>query len=133
MCAKVERFDAEIELQVRAAKCVLVAWSPGAVASEWVRSEATIGRQRDVLAACILGACDLPPPFNLVHADDLQNGIGPHNPAWIQLLERVGALVGRPGIAAYEAAQADRTTLAAWMAANPNDPLFDAAVARLRA
>ncbi len=34
-------FDTEIDRQVRAAKCVLVCWSPGAVASDWVRGEAT--------------------------------------------------------------------------------------------
>lgn len=125
-------FDAEIEQKVRAAKCVLVAWSPGAVASEWVRSEATIGRQRGVLAACVLKACDLPPPFNLVHAEDLRAGIGAHNSEWIRLLERIGALVDRPGLASYEAARADRAALAAWISSHPSDPLFDAAIAQLR-
>lgn len=127
-------FDAEIEKQVRAAKCVLVCWSPGAVASEWVRAEATIGRQRGVLAAAILKDCDLPPPFNLVHAEDLRAGIGPQNPEWLKVLERIGALVGRPGLAGFEAASAgpDRAALAAWMADYPHDPLFDRAVALLK-
>jgi hypothetical protein len=125
-------FDAEIEKQVRAAKCVLVCWSPGAVASDWVRAEATIGRQRGVLAAAVLKDCDLPPPFNLLHAEDLRSGIGPQNPEWLKVLERIGALIGRPGLAGYEAAGQDRAALAAWMAENPRDPLFERAVAILK-
>ena len=127
-------FDAEIEKNVRAARCVLVCWSPGAVASDWVRGEATIGRQRGVLAAVLLKPCDLPAPFNLVHAEDLTAGIGPQNPDWLKMLERVGGLVARPGIAGFEAldSNADRRAVAAWMADYPHDPLFEDAAARLK-
>ncbi|MBI1188238.1 MAG: TIR domain-containing protein [Alphaproteobacteria bacterium] len=125
-------FDEEINRAVRGAKCVLVCWSPGAVESVWVRAEADIGRTRGVLAAAILSSCDLFPPFNLIHTDDLRAGVGPQNPEWLKLLERIGALVGRPGLAAYENAH-DRAALGAWIAAYPNDPLADDAVARLRA
>ena len=97
-------FDAEIDRHVRSAKCVLVCWSPGAVASDWVRGEATIGRQRGVLVAAVLVPCSLPAPFNLVHANDLGVGAGPHNPEWRALLATIGALVDRPGLEAYETA-----------------------------
>lgn len=97
-------FDAEIDHHVRTAKCVLVCWSPGAVASDWVRGEATIGRQRGVLAAAVLVPCSLPAPFNLIHTSDLGIGTGPHNPEWLSLLERIGRLVDRPGLATYETA-----------------------------
>lgn len=128
-------FDTEIDRQVRSAKAVLVCWSPGAVASDWVRGEATIGRQRNVLAAAILKHCDLPAPFNLVHADDLTAGAGPSNPEWLRLMERIGMLTGRPGLAAFEALELgrDKSAYAAWIAANSNDPLFDLAVSRLKA
>jgi hypothetical protein len=90
-------FDEEINHHARAAKVVLVCWSPGAAASEWVRAEASIGRQRGVLTACFLAPCELFPPFNLVHAEDLSSGrFEPSNPAWSKLLERIGQLTGRP-------------------------------------
>ena len=128
-------FDAEIDRQVRSARAVLVCWSPGAVQSDWVRGEATIGRQRGVLAAALLKPCDLPAPFNLVHTDDLTIGIGPQNPDWLRLVERIGALTGRPGLAAFEELEtaADRNRYATWIAANSGDPLLDTAVARLKA
>jgi hypothetical protein len=127
-------FDAEIDRQVRAAKAVLVCWSPGAVASDWVRGEATIGRQRGVLAAAMLKPCDLPAPFNLVHADNLVGGIGPSNPEWLRAVDRIGMLAGRPGLAAYEALELtkDRHAYAAWIAQNAGDPLLDKAVERLK-
>lgn len=122
-------FDQEIERQVRSARCVLVCWSPGAVSSEWVRAEATIGRQRDVLAAVILRPCDLPPPFNLVHAEDLSRG--PVGEDWLRVLERIGALTRRPGLAAFARAH-DAASLGQWIAAHGGDPLVDAAIARLK-
>jgi hypothetical protein len=127
-------FDTEIDRQVRAAKVVLVCWSPGAVTSDWVRGEATIGRQRGVLAAVMLKACDLPTPFNLVHADNLVSGIGPQNPEWLRAVERIGQLAGRPGLATYEALELGREkdAYAAWIAQNSGDPLFDRAVERLK-
>jgi hypothetical protein len=123
-------FDQEIERQVRAARCVLVCWSPGATASEWVRAEATIGRQRDVLAAVMLLACDLPPPFNLVHTEDLTRG--PGGGGWLNVLERIGALTGRSGLAAFVRAT-DPASLGHWIAAHSRDPLLDTAIARLKA
>ncbi|WP_135212317.1 toll/interleukin-1 receptor domain-containing protein [Vitreimonas flagellata] len=115
-------FDDEINQQVRAAKAVLVCWSPGAIASEWVRAEATIGRQRGVLCACVLEPCELTPPFNLVHAENLSSGpLTAANPAWIKLVEQLGALVGRPGLGEF--VSADAAGAKAWRAAHPNDPL----------
>lgn len=127
-------FDAEIDKKVRAAKCVLVCWSPGAVASDWVRGEATIGRGRGVLCAAMLLACDLPAPFNLVHANDLTAGIGPANSEWLAVLESIGALIARPGLAEYERLETSRDPAAygAWIARYPNDPLAESVVARLK-
>lgn len=126
-------FDAEIDRHVRSARCVLVRWSPGAVASDWVRGEATIGRQRNVLAATMLVACELPAPFNLVHANDLTKGIGPGNGEWLQALERIGALVERPGLAAFERLETSGpAAFGEWIARNASDPLLEEAVGRLK-
>jgi hypothetical protein len=128
-------FDVEIDRQVRGARAVLVCWSPGAVASDWVRGEATIGRERGVLAAVVLKPCALPAPFNLVHAESMVGGVaGPASAEWLRVLERIGQLVGRPGLAAYEALEAsrDKAAHAAWMAQHAGDPLFDAVAARLK-
>jgi hypothetical protein len=122
-------FDQEIERHVRSARCMLVCWSPGAVSSEWVRAEATIGRQRDVLAAVMLRPCDLPPPFNLVHTEDLSRG--PVGEDWLRVLERIGALTRRPGLAAFARAN-DAASLGRWIAAHGGDPLVDTAIARLK-
>ena len=128
-------FDAEIDRNIREAKCVLVCWSPGAVASEWVRGEATIGRQRGVLAASMLKPSDLPAPFNLIHAEDLTAGSHAQNPAWLKLLGRIGELIGRPGLAGFAALSEsrDKAAISAWLAEHPHDPLFDRAVAMLKA
>lgn len=115
-------FDDEINQQVRAAKAVLVCWSPGASASEWVRAEATIGRQRGVLCACILEACELTPPFNLVHAEDLSNGaLTGANPAWVKLVGQLGELAGRPALGDY--ITADAAAAQTWLATHAADPL----------
>nr|WP_229255130.1 toll/interleukin-1 receptor domain-containing protein [Candidatus Viadribacter manganicus] len=93
--------------QVRAAKAVLACWSPGAAASEWVRAEATIGRQRNAPCACVLETCELTPPFNLVHAEDLRSGaLTGENRARVKLVDQLGALTGRPGIGEYLSADA---------------------------
>lgn len=128
-------FDDEINREVRSAKCVLVCWSQAAVASEWVRAEASIGRQRGVLAACFLERCDLYPPFNLVHAEDLSAGaLDGSNPAWCKIVAQIGHLSGRSGLGAYLLAQqhGDRASFGAWLADNAHDPLADVVMARLR-
>lgn len=126
-------FDDEINREVRGAKAVLVCWSSGAVASEWVRAEASIGRQRGVLAACFLEDCEPFPPFNLVHAEHLGAGaLDGTNPAWVKIVDQIGVLVGRPGLGAYAQLGADKAAAGAWLAENAGDPLADAVLARLR-
>jgi len=90
-------FDEVVNHELSEAKAVLVCWTPPAVASRWVRSEASIGLQRDVLAAAFLKASDLPAPFNLVQTEDISDWHGGYDhPGFKKLLHRLGALVGRP-------------------------------------
>ena len=44
--------------------------------SEWVRGEATAGREGDRLVACYLQPTALLPPFNLTHAENLSAWAG---------------------------------------------------------
>jgi hypothetical protein len=66
-----ETFDEVIEQRLRAAKAVVVLWSPRSVASRWVRAEATLADRRNKLAPAIIEACDRPIIFELTHAADL--------------------------------------------------------------
>ncbi len=128
-------FDEEIAAQLDAAKAVLTCWTPRAIASEWVRGETTLAHQKAKLVACFLESTQLLPPFNLVQAEDLTTWAGQEDaPAWLKILERIGQLVGRPGLADYPTLLAPETTLArlrAWANANGDDPLVGDIWARI--
>ena len=48
------RFDVAIEEAIRAASCVVVAWSEHAIESAWIRDEASEGQERNILVPLIL-------------------------------------------------------------------------------
>ena len=91
-----ETFDEVIEAQLRAAKAVLVLWSPRSVKSRWVRAEATLADRRDKLVPVIIEPCDRPIIFELAHTIDLSHWDGDGaDPAWQVFLSDVKRLVGR--------------------------------------
>lgn len=118
-------FDREIESTIKKAKAVLVLWSPASVESEWVRNEAGIGKERGVLAAAQLAPCELPIAFRATHYETLhEEAFADDHPGWIKVLERIGGLTGRPGIASYSKALGQGAApLLAWARANHTDPL----------
>jgi hypothetical protein len=118
-------FDREIESTIKKAKAVLVLWSPASVESEWVRNEAGIGKERGVLAAAQLASCELPIAFRATHYETLfEENFADDHPGWIKVLERVGELTARPGIASYSKALGQGASpLLAWARANHTDPL----------
>jgi len=71
-----QTFDEVIEKELRAAKAVIVLWSPRSVASRWVRAEATLADRANKLVPVIIEACNLPIIFELTHAANLADWTG---------------------------------------------------------
>ena len=91
-----ETFDEVIEERLRAAKAVVVLWSPRAVKSRWVRAEATLADRRNKLVPVIIEPCDRPIIFELAHTIDLSHWQGERDdPAWEVFLSDIERLVGR--------------------------------------
>jgi putative peptide modification system cyclase len=63
-----ERIDVEIEAAVKSARCIIVAWSANSVTSQWVRSEAHEGLDRDILVPILLENERPPLPFGQIQS-----------------------------------------------------------------
>jgi len=89
-----ETFDEVIERELRAAKAVVVLWSPRSVASRWVRAEATLADRANKLVPVIIETCVLPIIFELTQAADLANWTGDTtDPRWQTLVSDLRRLV----------------------------------------
>lgn len=105
-----QTFDEVIEKELRAAKAVVVLWSPRSVLSRWVRAEATLADRRNKLVPAIIEPCDRPIIFELTHAADLSDWTGDlTDNRWRTLVNDLRRLVGggeeavsRPAAAATE-------------------------------
>ena len=64
-------FDREIEAAIDEAKCIVVVWSENSVQSDWVRSEASEGLARGILAPVTIDAVRPPLAFRLTQTIDL--------------------------------------------------------------
>ena len=85
-------WEATIEQALTAAKLVIVAWSPAAVASENVKAEARWARQQGRLLQVFVEACDPPLFFGERQGVDLQGWSGgATDPAFLTLLQAVRA------------------------------------------
>ncbi len=90
-----QTFDEVIEKELRAAKAVVVLWSPRSVLSRWVRAEATLADRRNKLVPAIIEACDRPIIFELTHAADLSDWTGDTSDVrWRTLVNDLRRLVG---------------------------------------
>jgi hypothetical protein len=83
-----ETFDEVIERELRAAKAVVVLWSPRSVASRWVRAEATLADRDNKLVPIIIEPCNRPIIFELTHAAELAEWTGDTTEANYQTLIR---------------------------------------------
>ncbi len=119
-------FDREIEREIDAAKALLVLWSAESVESDWVRNEARTGKERDRLIAVQLDECQLPLEFRSVQAQLMpEQAEGTDDAVWLGILERIGALLDRPGLAEFERLKADAGVdeWKAWLSRYGSDPL----------
>lgn len=118
-------FTDDISEQIDRCRAQIVCWSAAASASDWVRGEAEIGRGRGVLICVRIEACRIHPPFNMLHTEDLSawRGEGDHL-AWAKVLQTLGGMLGRPGLADLASVlhRNDEAALAAWRRTFPNDP-----------
>ncbi|MBX3429705.1 MAG: TIR domain-containing protein [Hyphomonadaceae bacterium] len=136
-----ESFNSEIDREARAAKAILVCWSPAARQSEWVNAEAMIGFEQKKLAACYVAGPDnfsAPTPFNATHAEDLRAWLAAPSEThsgWKSVLRRIGQLCGRSDVESFGAldAQADSAKLRTWIETHEGSPLFMTVDSLLRA
>jgi adenylate cyclase len=64
-------FDKEIEIEVEAARCVVVIWSQASIDSDWVRAEAMEALERGVLVPLQIDAVKLPLVFRSLQTPQL--------------------------------------------------------------
>lgn len=87
----------KLDAAVREAACIIVLWSARAVASPWVRHEASQAIARDVYAPCRIELVQLGSPYDRIQATDLIEWDGDRAQAGFgNLLNRVNMLVPAP-------------------------------------
>src|SRR5262245_11759665 len=90
-------FDNVIEDALAAARCVVVLWSQASVVSEWVRTEASEGKRRDILVPVLIDAVVAPLAFRLLNGADLSRWEpGTPHAELNRLTERIGEILGPP-------------------------------------
>lgn len=116
-----ETFDEVIERNLRAAKAVLVLWSPRSVTSRWVRAEATQADRANKLVPAKIEACELPIIFELTHTAELLDWTGDRSDSkWDSLVKDLRRLIGpaaeevvaKPETARAEPVKADKSRVA---------------------
>ncbi len=89
-----ETFDEVIERELKAAKAVVVLWSPRSVQSRWVRAEATLADRSGKLVPAIIEKCDRPIIFELTHAAELADWTGDTNDSrWRAFVDDLHAVI----------------------------------------
>nr|WP_305891007.1 SUMF1/EgtB/PvdO family nonheme iron enzyme [Methylomonas sp. WSC-7] len=88
--------DEVIELAIERTGCMIVGWSSAAKHSDWVRGEATIGRERRILLPILFELVDPPIAFRAVHTEDFSNWRGDSNdPAFVALCNAIRQRLGQ--------------------------------------
>jgi adenylate cyclase len=91
-----EIFDEQIEAALRAAKAVVVLWSPHSVASRWVRAEATLADRNKTLVPAMIAPCERPIVFELTHTAPLTHWRGEASDReWLGFLANIRRMMGQ--------------------------------------
>ena len=91
-----EQWDEVIEREIKAARCVMVVWSPLSVTRYWVRVEANFGRDRNILVPVAVEGAEPPLGFTLIQAANLTGWDGDASaPVMRGVVEAVREKLGR--------------------------------------
>ncbi len=93
-----QEFDDRIEAELKAAKVVLVVWTPTSVSSRWVRGEAREAADLGKLLPVRFDDARLPMDVRAIHTTDLDTwGEDPASPPFQALLRAMAAMMaGQP-------------------------------------
>lgn len=95
-----EAYDEVTEGALRAAKAVVVLWSPRSVVSRWVRAEATIADRCKTFVPVMIEPCERPIMFELTQTPDLSHWDGDADDGqWLAFLNDLREFVGRERVA----------------------------------
>ncbi len=101
-----QQFDDQIEAELKAARAVVVVWTPTSVASRWVRGEAREAADRGTLVPVRFEGANLPMDVRAIHTTELDGwGDDAASPQCQALLRALGAMIARQG--AGKASSAD--------------------------
>ena len=93
-----QQFDDQIEAELKAAKAVLVVWTPTSVASRWVRGEAREAAERGTLVPARFDDARLPMDVRAIHTTDLDGwAADADSPPFQALLRALAAMIARQG------------------------------------
>jgi len=98
-----QQFDDQIEAALKAAKAVLVVWTPTSASSRWVRGEAREAADRGTLVPVRFDGATLPMDVRAIHTTDLDGwGEDAQGPTFQALLRSLSAMIARKGAPSAE-------------------------------
>ena len=113
-----QQFDDQIEEELKAAKAVLVIWTPSSVASRWARGEAREAADLGTLVPARFDGARLPMDVRAIHTTDMdgwgENANGPQFQSLLRALSTMIARHGGPG-AAGTGANCGHVTAGSWL------------------
>lgn len=88
-------WDTFIAKGIAEARCCIVVWSPHSIGSDWVKEEATLGKDARKLLPVTIDGAEPPVGFRRIQAANLDNWNGDRsNPQWQLLVREARSLIG---------------------------------------